>query len=103
MYQMDEGQEAVVLAWPAAIPHDAPPEETFRFEIGPPEGPASWSHELPASDIRRHLETADVVTFLVPAAPLSPGLLEARIVRTAGTGETPLYRAFLDIRAPGSD
>jgi len=98
-YAMNPDQQTVVVAWPAAIPHDARPDERCRFDIGPPGAAASWSQELPAAEIRRHLEAAEVVTFLLPAAALSSGPHEARMF---GAGTQPLYEAVVDVRASGS-
>ncbi|MGH9869926.1 MAG: zf-HC2 domain-containing protein [Candidatus Polarisedimenticolia bacterium] len=99
-YDLSPAQQTVVVSWPAAIPDDAPQDERFLFEIGRPGVPASWSLELSAAEIRRHLEATEVVTFLLPAGVLPPGRYEARVIR-AGAGGPPLYFAVVEVRAPG--
>jgi hypothetical protein len=77
------------VTWPVVIPHDAPAGASFRFEIGPPGSAASWSEDLSAREIRRHLEAAGVVTLVVPAAAFSAGLQEARVVGVSAPEKPP--------------
>src|SRR5262249_13801508 len=99
-YAIDPAQEAVVMAWPAGIPDEAPPDQVFRFEIGAPGKAADWSYEMSAAQVRHHLDVAEVVTLLVPAAVLGPGTHEARLL--ASSGGAPLYLAYVDVSPAGA-
>lgn len=101
-YTLEPGQQAVVVAWPAAIPEEAGPDARFRFEIIDPNGATSWSREMAAPEIRRHLETTELVTVLVPSTALVPGRHEARMSPADQPGAAPLYRATIDVQTGGT-
>ena len=101
-YELTPGQQAVVVAWPAAVPEQAGQDALFRFEIGRPGAGADWSYDMPAAGIRRHLDSAELVTLRVPATALGPGLHEARVIATGAGDGDPLYLAIVDVRAPGA-
>jgi len=101
-YTLEPGQQTVVTAWPAVIPEEAAPDARFRFEILGPDGATSWSGELAASEIQRHLKTTELITLLVPSTTLVPGRHEARMTAADTPGSEPLYRATVDVRAAGT-
>jgi hypothetical protein len=98
-YIMFPGQQAFVVACQVTVPRDAADSDRFRFEIGPVGGPAVWSDEVTAAEMRAHLSKSEVVTLLVPAAVLSPGRHELRLL-DAGRPQPPIYRKVVQVQ-PG--
>jgi hypothetical protein len=98
-YAPAPNQTFVVIACLATIAPEAPPESAFRYEIRRSTGGSVWSRELTAAEIRRHLESTEVVTLLVPGTTLPPGRYEFRLAPSLEP-ERVLYAAELKIAGP---
>ena len=98
-YALDPNRSFVVIACLAAIAPEAPPATAYRYEIRRSTGESVWSADLTAAEIRRHLESTEIVTLLVPANVLAPGRYEFRLA-PASRPESVLYAASLTIAVP---
>jgi hypothetical protein len=99
VYALVPGQTFVVIACLATIAPDDAPESAHRYEIHKPTGESVWTKEMTAAAIRRHLESTDVVTLLVPGSVLPPGPYEFRLVLSSQPDRV-LYAAKLRITGP---
>jgi len=79
-FRIEPDQPFALIAVQPALPGSAADSERYRFLIRRETGEVAWVSELDASQIRRHLETTEVVTFAVPSADLKPGRYEMRML-----------------------
>jgi len=91
-FRIEPDQPFALIAVQPALPESAGDTERYRFLIRRETGEVAWVSELDASQIRRHLETTEVVTFAVPSVDLSPGRYEMRVLPRDRQENEPLLQ-----------
>ena len=86
----------VVLDLQPVIPGQAGDADEFTLTIRSESAPSVWSAVATASEMRRALDTAGVVTFVVPARALTAGRHEIALT-AAGADAAPIFRAEIEI------
>ena len=97
-YKVGKNQKYVVVAFPASLPAGVADTDRCRFVVRRHDGEMTWSFSLTAAEVRKHLESAEVVTFVVPSAALLPGTYEFRAMGP-GPGDEVSYSVVVEISA----
>jgi hypothetical protein len=95
-YTVGKDQKYLVVAFPASPGAAAADADLYRFVAVRQDGAVTWSSRLTAAEMREHLDSTEVVTFVVPAAALVPGTYEFRVM---GPGERASYSVTVEISA----
>ena len=98
-WPVPERESRVSVAIPLVLPDGTRDEARFRLDLSSGGGSPTWSIEMSAGEMRRHLATpAGVLHVTLPASALMPGDHELRISPAAPEGAPPIYRARIEIR-----
>ncbi len=98
---LGSGEEYVNLAVPDFLAAAVPDRARYGFTIREEDGAAAWASEMTASEIRRHLRSAEAVTLVVPAEVLAPGSLEFVVAMLGPDSTPPDYRVRIQVvRSP---
>jgi len=96
-YRLDGNRPFVLFAVQPALADGAPDDATYRFEILGSGPSAIWSSDLTASEIRRHLEVSQVVTFPVPSHLLPPGRYTFQLGGREAAQAQPLLEIHFEV------
>jgi len=89
----------VVLDLQPVIPGQAGEADEFTLTIRSEGAQSVWSAVATASEMRRALDAAGVVTFVVPARALTAGRHEIALT-APGADAAPIFRATIEIERP---
>ena len=96
-FEADASQPFVPVVVAPVLPEEATSEERFGFSILR-EDAVIWSADLSAGEIREHLDTSGVVTFLVPTTELFAGRYSLEIRSWTAPDSLPLLEVPFQIR-----
>jgi Putative zinc-finger len=105
VWMLDPSEMQIAAAVPLALPSGVDDAENVRFELRRTGGAPVWSFAMSAEQVRRHLQSAEMVNLpAIPTAVLPAGNYEF-VVHAADAAAAPIYRAPLrvDYRQPPAD